>query len=38
VLETTYLLFNGGGATINRFNNFRQIIPNPCPAAENTQH
>jgi hypothetical protein len=38
VLETTYLLFNGGGATVNRFNNFRQIIPNPCPAGGNQPH
>jgi hypothetical protein len=35
LLSTTSLAFGGGGATINRFNNFRQIIPNPCPAVGN---
>jgi len=35
LLSTTYLAFGGGGATINRFNNFRQIISNPCPAGGN---
>jgi len=33
LLSTTYLAFGGGGATINRFNNFRQIISNPCTAG-----
>ena len=33
LLSTTYLAFGGGGATIQRFNNFRQIISNPCPAG-----
>ena len=32
LLTTTYLAFGGGGTTINRINNFRQIISNPCPA------
>lgn len=35
LLSTTYLAFGGHGATINRINNFRQIISNPCPAAGN---
>jgi hypothetical protein len=35
LLSTTYLAFGGGGATIDRFNNFRQILPNPCPAGGN---
>jgi hypothetical protein len=33
LLSTTYLAFGGGGATINRINNFRQILPNPCRSA-----
>lgn len=33
LLSSTYLLFGGGGTTVNRFNNFRQIISNPCPAG-----
>jgi hypothetical protein len=33
LLSSTYLAFGGGGATIQRFNNFRQIIPNPCTAG-----
>jgi hypothetical protein len=33
LLSSTYLAFGGGGATINRINNFRQIIPNPCTAG-----
>jgi hypothetical protein len=35
LLTTTSLAFGGGGATINRINNFRQIISNPCPAGGN---
>jgi len=35
LLTTTYLAFGGHGATINRINNFRQIISNPCPAGGN---
>ena len=35
LLSSTYLAFGGGGATIQRFNNFRQIISNPCPAGGN---
>ena len=35
LLTTTSLAFGGGGATINRINNFRQIISNPCPAGRN---
>jgi hypothetical protein len=30
-LTTTYLAFGGGGSTIDRINNFRQIVANPCP-------
>jgi hypothetical protein len=30
LLSSTYLAFGGGGSTINRFNNFRGIIANPC--------
>ena len=37
LLQTTYLLLGGGGATVNRINNFRQIIANPCPAEGNQQ-
>jgi hypothetical protein len=33
LLTTTYLAFGGGGATIQRINNFRQVLPNPCPAG-----
>jgi len=33
LLSTTYLAFGGGGATIQRFNNFRNVMSsNPCPA------
>jgi hypothetical protein len=35
LLTTTYLRFGGGGATVNRINNFRQIVSNPCPAGGN---
>ena len=35
LLSSTYLVFGRGGATIQRFNNFRQIISNPCPAGGN---
>jgi len=38
LLSSTYLAFGGGGSTINRFNNFRQILPNTCPAGGNQQH
>jgi hypothetical protein len=33
LLSLTYLAFGGGGATIQRFNDFRQVISNPCPAG-----
>jgi hypothetical protein len=33
LLSSTYLIFGGGGATHNLINNFRQIIPNPCPTG-----
>jgi hypothetical protein len=35
LLELTYLATGGHGATIPRWNDFRQIIPNPCPAGGN---
>jgi hypothetical protein len=35
LLSLTYLIFGGGGATHQLINNFRQIIPNPCPAGGN---
>jgi hypothetical protein len=37
LLASTYLRVNGGGATVVRFNNFRQIIANPCPAGGDEQ-
>jgi hypothetical protein len=34
LLTTTYLAFGGGGATIDRINNFRNVFSrNPCPAS-----
>ena len=30
LLSSVYLAFGGGGATISRYNNFRNIISNPC--------
>ncbi len=34
LLSLTYLRFGGGGDTIERFNDFRQVLDsNPCPAA-----
>jgi len=33
LLSSTYLAFGGHGATINRINNFRQVMSNPCPAG-----
>jgi hypothetical protein len=35
LLSTSYLIFGGGGAFHNLINNFRQIMPNPCPAGGN---
>ena len=32
LLPSTYLACGGGGATVNRINNFRNIISNPCRA------
>jgi hypothetical protein len=32
LLSSTYLVFGGGGKTTQFINNFRGIIPNPCPA------
>jgi hypothetical protein len=33
LLSLTYLAVGGGGSTIQLFNDFRQIISNPCPAG-----
>jgi hypothetical protein len=33
MLPSTYLAFGGSGSTVNFFNNFRQILPNPCTAG-----
>jgi hypothetical protein len=33
LLGLTYLTFGGGGATTQRFNDFRQVISNPCPSG-----
>ncbi len=33
LLSSTYLAFGGHGATVNLINNFRQILPNPCPTG-----
>ncbi|MDX6301763.1 MAG: hypothetical protein QOF53_2977 [Nocardioidaceae bacterium] len=30
LLSSTYLAFGGGGKTVKRFNNFRNIMPNRC--------
>jgi hypothetical protein len=35
LLFSTYLILGGGGAFRTITNNFRQIIPNPCPAGGN---
>ena len=32
-LQSTYLKLGGGGSTVQFFNDFRQVMPNPCPAA-----
>ena len=32
LLQSTYIAFGGGGASTTRYNNFRQILNNPCPA------
>ena len=32
LLFSTYLAFGGGGASVSRTNNFRQILANPCKA------
>jgi hypothetical protein len=39
LLSSTYLIFGRGGASHNLINNFRQILPNPCPAgsSQNSQ-
>ena len=34
LLSLTYLAFGGGGSTIQRYNDFRQVLSsNPCPAS-----
>jgi hypothetical protein len=35
LLFSNYLIFGGGGAIRTITNNFRQILPNPCPAVGN---
>ncbi|MBV9203925.1 MAG: hypothetical protein JO037_00655 [Actinobacteria bacterium] len=35
LLSLTYLVFGGGGTTHQLINDFRQVIPNPCPAGGN---
>jgi hypothetical protein len=35
LLSSSYLIFGGGGASHQLINNFRQIMPNPCPAGGN---
>jgi hypothetical protein len=37
LLAQNYLVLGGGGAITVRYNDFRQIMTNPCPAAENQQ-
>jgi hypothetical protein len=37
LLQNTYLAVGGHGATVQRFNDFRNIISDPCPAAQNQQ-
>ena len=37
LLFLTYLAFGGGGATLTRINNFRQVLSNPCPAFDSTK-
>jgi hypothetical protein len=34
LLTSSYLVFGGGGTTQNLINNFRGVMPNPCPAAQ----
>jgi hypothetical protein len=33
LLSLEYLAFGRGGATLHRFNDFRNVLSNPCPAA-----
>jgi hypothetical protein len=33
LLLLEYLVFGGHGAPLHRFNDFRNVLPNPCPAA-----
>jgi hypothetical protein len=35
LLSLSYLIFGGGGASHQLINDFRQVIPNPCPAGGN---
>jgi hypothetical protein len=34
-LQSTYLKLGGGGSTVKFFNDFRQVIANPCPTGGN---
>jgi hypothetical protein len=39
LLQLTYLAFGGGGATLQRFNDFRQVLDkNPCKLHENNNN
>ena len=33
LLSNPYLVFGGGGSFANIINDYRQVMPNPCPAA-----
>jgi hypothetical protein len=37
LLNSDYLAFGGGGAVIHLINNFRQVMSNPCLAAEHKE-
>lgn len=38
LLSSSYLIFGGSGASHNLINNFRQVMPNACPAASSHHH
>jgi hypothetical protein len=38
LLKETYLRFGRGGLTREVYNNFRQILANPCPAQGQNQN
>ena len=37
LLASNYFAFGGGGSTVVRYNNFRQVLSNPCPAGGDVQ-